>query len=507
MKPFAISILLLFLSISATSESVLNVKDFGAKGDGIADDTRAIQAAIDKAPPNSMTTIYFPGGIYNIASYTRTPNYLENYSLLLHSNLNIKGNGGKTVIRVADHIFDKNDTSTNAHLFLGLIVKNISFFNLTIDLNGANNLVPLNVMKNHSAIFLAQGGNCYIHDVTIKNCSGTNMLNIMGHGSKLLIENCKFLNGGNYVGVPEPNKNQVDFSFVYSEWDSTLFRKNTVKQENIDIGLGKNSGGVELHGSFSSATNNYFEGCNPAIYISSDIGRVTENVLVQNNRIFNCVAGIIFWLGKPMKNITIADNEITLTHSRSPIYILASGIIVPNGNLKKYNRHFANGATITNLQVKNNLIRADSMTTLSAGMVLHSLYNSLIENNTITGMNYGGIVLTGSKWGTDSLIVKKNRFNEFRPNNDQKAAAGYIVITDTYSGEVKDAPGFKNVFFIENKFLRSDVKAAAKARKDAKGTFYGTFIAIPSKMIGNIKFENNQYSDIAEKEHKILKID
>jgi len=507
MKPFAISIILLFLSICASSKNALNVKDFGAKGDGIADDTRAIQAAIDKAPPGSMTTIYFPDGIYNIASYTKTPNYLENYSLLLHSNLNIKGNEGKTVIRVANHIFDKSDTSANAHLFLGLIVENISFSNLIIDLNGANNLVPLNVMKNHSAIFLAQGGNCYIHDVTIKNCSGTNMLNIMGHGNKLLIENCKFLNGGNYVGVPEPNKNQVDFSFVYSEWDSTIFKNNIIKQENIDIGLGKNSGGVELHGSFSSATNSYFEGCLPAIYISSDTKRVTKNVLVQNNQILNCVAGIIFWLGEPMRDITIKDNEITLTHSRSPIYIMASGILVPNGNLKEYNSHFANGAPITNLQIENNTIKADSMSTLSAGIVLHSLHDSYVENNTITGMNYGGIVLTGSKWGTDSLIVRGNIFNDFRPNNDKNSAAGYIVITDTYSDGIKNAPGFKDVFFIKNKFLRSDIKAASEANKNAKGPFYGTFIAVPSKMIGNIKFENNQYSDIEEKEHKILKID
>lgn len=51
--------------------------------------------------------IYFPAGIYYIASYTTTSNYLKNFCLLLHSNLDIMVDGDQTVIRLADHIFDK----------------------------------------------------------------------------------------------------------------------------------------------------------------------------------------------------------------------------------------------------------------------------------------------------------------------------------------------------------------------------------------------------------------
>lgn len=49
--------------------SIVNVKDFGAKGDDLTDDTAAIQAAIDLSPVGS--TIFFPNGKYAIKSPLR----------------------------------------------------------------------------------------------------------------------------------------------------------------------------------------------------------------------------------------------------------------------------------------------------------------------------------------------------------------------------------------------------------------------------------------------------
>ncbi|MBF2028659.1 MAG: glycoside hydrolase family 55 protein [Oscillatoriales cyanobacterium C42_A2020_001] len=46
---------------------VLNVKDFGAKGDGVTDDTAAIQAALN-AFPNGKRIIYLPNGTYLVSN-------------------------------------------------------------------------------------------------------------------------------------------------------------------------------------------------------------------------------------------------------------------------------------------------------------------------------------------------------------------------------------------------------------------------------------------------------
>lgn len=56
--------------VRSADESYVNVKWFGAKGDGKADDTKAIQAAIDSLPDGGGT-VYLPAGTFAISSTIR----------------------------------------------------------------------------------------------------------------------------------------------------------------------------------------------------------------------------------------------------------------------------------------------------------------------------------------------------------------------------------------------------------------------------------------------------
>lgn len=85
--------------------NVLNVRDFGAKGDGATDDTAAVQTAIDRLPafnpqhPWQTKIIYFPNGTYRVSSTLarRDPegHYLPCLVIIGESQ-------AKTVIRLVD---------------------------------------------------------------------------------------------------------------------------------------------------------------------------------------------------------------------------------------------------------------------------------------------------------------------------------------------------------------------------------------------------------------------
>ena len=61
-------------SVTPTSPLVVNVKDIGAKGDGKANDTRAIQNAIDKVT-GTGGTVYVPDGVYLVEPHGK--NHLQ----------------------------------------------------------------------------------------------------------------------------------------------------------------------------------------------------------------------------------------------------------------------------------------------------------------------------------------------------------------------------------------------------------------------------------------------
>ncbi|GAB3466185.1 M10 family metallopeptidase C-terminal domain-containing protein [Azotobacter salinestris] len=76
-----------------------NVKDFGALGDGISDDTAAIQAAIDAAHAAGGGTVYLPAGEYRVSGGEEP----SDGCLMLKSNVYLAGAGmGETVIKLVD---------------------------------------------------------------------------------------------------------------------------------------------------------------------------------------------------------------------------------------------------------------------------------------------------------------------------------------------------------------------------------------------------------------------
>ena len=120
----------------ATTRLVLNVKDYGAVGNGVADDTSAIQTAL-----NVAGVVYFPAGQYIISS-----------ALTLSSNTILLGAGSASILTL---------TSATAHCLSGSALSGIAIRDMYIQgpvssgtgdglhlVKGANAAVPYIALEN-----------------------------------------------------------------------------------------------------------------------------------------------------------------------------------------------------------------------------------------------------------------------------------------------------------------------------------------------------------------------
>jgi hypothetical protein len=79
---------------------VFNVKDFGAKGDGIQDDTPAIQSAINSATARADGgTVFFPKGTYLLNSAVPSSHPWAFYNLQIESNVTLSGETGAKLLQ------------------------------------------------------------------------------------------------------------------------------------------------------------------------------------------------------------------------------------------------------------------------------------------------------------------------------------------------------------------------------------------------------------------------
>ena len=120
-----------------------SVKDFGAKGDGIADDTIAIQKAIDKTFESGGGTVFFPKGLYLITK-----------SLYLRKNVSIKGDGtditfiqkithntftsDKTTISTTEYNLDEDCIINIEYGSARFFIEDIALYSGTWDENSSN---------------------------------------------------------------------------------------------------------------------------------------------------------------------------------------------------------------------------------------------------------------------------------------------------------------------------------------------------------------------------------
>ncbi|NVN92184.1 MAG: right-handed parallel beta-helix repeat-containing protein [Desulfuromonadales bacterium] len=354
-----------------------NVKEWGAKGDGITDDTSAIQKAIGAS---AGRVLYLPPGKYLV----------ESLSLLSRSTL--RGAGAESCSLVLRQRSEKSAPN----LLQGIDVSNLEISGIHFygsrqsDTDGDGQAVYV----------LAHAKNCEnikIHDCTFENFRGAGVVRVSGNtkAGKVLfqikdvrIEKNRFLN--NYDINPASLSHAANSIYLHSGVSNFNISDNNIDGTYNKMGISIFSNAWDGH-----VTRNIIENC--GMHQSGVYG---YGILLYSLR------------DTTVENITVSNNQIRKTR-RMGLYLQTVNNIVISGNV-----------------IDSCDVNADD-TTLPAGSIVLNMDTAakgevLISNNIITHTKYAGIQIYNHK-GSCRVVVDGNMINGADENGKPIGACGIVL--------------------------------------------------------------------------------
>lgn len=303
----------------------VSVKDFGAVGDGIVDDTAALQAAIDGAAEGS--TLWLPAGTY-----------LTSERLTVSRSLHIVGAGYESVLKAA---------SGSTHIVLLIqdtvfaAINGIQLRNFRVDANGGGQLDTGIITLNNAVGFLVQG-------VWIENATRT----MASSGVNGISASAGSTGGAGPIGTIRDctiqNTSKAGINWT-SESVSVLIEGNTIR----DITGNGTAPGIQINGGAGARVlGNYLTNTQgPGIYVSEDgSSNYPLDTIIASNIVTACGAtsttqgdGIRVTASSGYTGrVLIQGNSVsdcgTNTNGGSGIYAINTDNVTITGNLCRNNR-------------------------------------------------------------------------------------------------------------------------------------------------------------------------
>lgn len=428
-------------NVNINKEMYVNVKKFGAKGDGINDDSRAIQETIEYCKVNGGS-VFIPRTNFF---------YFIGETIELKSNVNIISDGATL----------KTEESNFSVLHDKSSVKNIIIEGLKIEgkqkegRGGGDNILPIPTENNHDFGCIYLGDNNLISEnITIKNCSFKNrrMGVVVANVESFNIENCLFESLADPIGVGFQNvdvdvatkngfisKNILkDYGYlqndlthgIYISTESLNTTKNIVVNDNIFLN-GVGGFAISMNWGYENIqiyNNMVLDNFGGGINTSQETGRneviLSENVRMYNNFFKGVRIGFRLQGGEVgrVKNIIVENNKmVDVKETAITVYNVTDSKILGNVIEKAIQ---GNKNSITKFQyseridiIDNNIFDSVGIgdTTLSAGIYSVGCKDFIIKNNKIYDVPANGIYFNGmsTEGNQGILVIENNIFNNY----------------------------------------------------------------------------------------------
>jgi hypothetical protein len=376
--------------VAITGLVLANVKDYGAVGDGVADDTAAIQAAIDDAILVGTGGIFFPSGTYGIS--------VTGLTVATTTGFAIHGAGPTSIIQylAADH------ASAASTLLLLSTVFDVEITDLVLDGNQTNITNP----GTGSLLDLDACERVNCQRVTIKE-----PLNF-GHtsigGQDLTFENCEF-SSSNTI------EDGVRSALL---WDSVTkgriadcrFQHSAPDTASAAIKL-NDTNKIIIEGNFIDRTT---IGADNKLAIFTQVGGAFEDLIITDNDIVGSVSLRVTLRGR------LTGNRITSANTGAAALFaleLTSFVIGDNYIEQQASGHVIQAEDLIACWIRDNDLFQNFSSSSSVISATVGLTNVWIDNNNCHGTNSDGSACINLFFVTvDNLWISKNDCHDYPGN-------------------------------------------------------------------------------------------